>query len=254
MLKYPEPTMAEGSDEVLTTRVEGVVGGAAMDKPSVAVAVCAGELVSVAVTPIVKLPLAVGVPERMPVFAARLRPAGSCPEVMVQVYGDVPPLAPRVTVYGAATVPCGSEVVEMATAEGEGDVGVCGGVGGGVGAVGGVGVVGGAGEPVSGAAMTTGTPWDSCMVCVFWTFSCTVAGVERLLLPTVPDKVLASTTVVTTGAPFQRIAALEGKFVPETLSVAVWVPAVMVCGETWLMLGVTAGARSWTFPSPQPTQ
>ena len=32
-----------------------------------------------------KLPLVIGVPEMMPVFGARVSPAGSCPEPMLQV-------------------------------------------------------------------------------------------------------------------------------------------------------------------------
>ncbi len=39
-----------------------------------------------------KLPFAVGVPERRPVLAARLSPAGRLPEVIDQVYGVVPPV------------------------------------------------------------------------------------------------------------------------------------------------------------------
>ncbi len=40
-----------------------------------------------------------------------------------------------------------------------------------------------------------------------------------LLLAMVPDKVLLSTVVVVSGAPFQRMAAWVGKFVPVTFSV-----------------------------------
>ncbi len=55
--------------------------------------VCAGLLLSVTVTVKLEVPLAVGVPEMMPVDGDRLRPAGRVPEVIDQVYGDVPPLA-----------------------------------------------------------------------------------------------------------------------------------------------------------------
>ena len=56
---------------------------ALMVKGTVAVADCADE--SVTETPKEKLPLAVGMPEMMPVFGARVSPAGSCPEAMLQV-------------------------------------------------------------------------------------------------------------------------------------------------------------------------
>ena len=48
------------------------------------VKVCGVVTESFTVTAIGKLPLAVGVPEITPVFAARLRPAGRFPEVMDQ--------------------------------------------------------------------------------------------------------------------------------------------------------------------------
>ena len=59
-----------------------------------------------------------------------------------------------------------------------------------------------------------------------------------LLLPTVPDRVLLSTAVVAIAAPFQRMAAWAGKFVPVTFSVVDCEPALMVCGETWVIAGV----------------
>jgi hypothetical protein len=69
----------------LTAKGVGVAGAAATDRVTVAVADCADELESTTETPNEKLPLAVGVPEMTPVFAARLSPAGSCPEAMLQV-------------------------------------------------------------------------------------------------------------------------------------------------------------------------
>jgi hypothetical protein len=74
-------------------------------------------------------------------------------------------------------------------------------------------------EPVPAAAMTTRTAGDSCIVCVFCTCNWAVPGFARLLLPTVLVSVLASTTVVGRVAPFQRIAAWVGKFVPVTFTV-----------------------------------
>jgi hypothetical protein len=54
-----------------------------------------------------------GVPAITPVDAVSVSPAGSVPETMLQVYGEIPPDAPRVTLYGMPTVPLGSEVVVM---------------------------------------------------------------------------------------------------------------------------------------------
>jgi hypothetical protein len=63
------------------------------------VAVCAVDAVE-SVTFAVKLndPAVVGVPEIVPVAAASVRPAGSVPELMLQLYGVVPPLAAMVVV------------------------------------------------------------------------------------------------------------------------------------------------------------
>ena len=68
-------------------------------------------------------------------------------------------------------------------------------------------IVRGEGEPEFAGAMTSGTACDDCIVCVFCTCNCTVAGAARLLPPIVLDSVLASTTVVVSAAPFQRMAA-----------------------------------------------
>ena len=65
-------------------RTVGVAPAAApMVNGTVAVADCADE--SVTEIPKEKLPLEVGMPEMMPVPGARVRPAGSCPEAMLQV-------------------------------------------------------------------------------------------------------------------------------------------------------------------------
>jgi hypothetical protein len=55
----------------------------------------AGEPASWTDTPGEKFPLPVGVPEIRPVVLFRLSPAGSAPEEIDQVYGDVPPVACR---------------------------------------------------------------------------------------------------------------------------------------------------------------
>jgi hypothetical protein len=75
----------EGRKDELMVSGVGTTGGGATDMVTVAVADCTDELESTTETPNEKLPLAVGVPEMTPVFAARLSPAGSCPEAMLQV-------------------------------------------------------------------------------------------------------------------------------------------------------------------------
>ena len=45
------------------------------------------------------MPVVVGVPDTVPVFAPRERPAGSCPHEIANVYGAVPPLATTGTLY-----------------------------------------------------------------------------------------------------------------------------------------------------------
>jgi len=57
-------------------------------------AVCAvGEVESVTFAENVNEPDVVGVPEIVPVAADRVSPAGSAPELMLQLYGVVPPVA-----------------------------------------------------------------------------------------------------------------------------------------------------------------
>jgi hypothetical protein len=65
---------------------------AVIERARTAVVVWAGEPASLTVTPILKLPLAVGVPEIRPVDA-RVSPVGRVPEVIDHVYGEVPPAA-----------------------------------------------------------------------------------------------------------------------------------------------------------------
>jgi len=59
-----------------------------------------------------KIPGDVGVPEI--VFPLRLRPRGSIPDGMDQVYGEVPPAAASCAVYEFSSTPGGSDPVEMA--------------------------------------------------------------------------------------------------------------------------------------------
>jgi len=67
--------------------------GATIERGRVAALLWAGEPPSVTVTPILKLPLVVGVPETTPVVDARVSPVGRAPEVIAHVYGEVPPAA-----------------------------------------------------------------------------------------------------------------------------------------------------------------
>jgi hypothetical protein len=48
---------------------------------------------SVTVAVKAEVPIAVGLPEIVPEVAARVRPAGSLPELIDQVYDGVPPVA-----------------------------------------------------------------------------------------------------------------------------------------------------------------
>jgi hypothetical protein len=90
-MEYAVPTTAPDSDRVVIDR-RGLT-----TMLRLLVAVCAVGLVeSVASTVKAEVPLVVGVPEMTPVPAARLRPAGSAPLLIDQVYGGVPPLAASV--------------------------------------------------------------------------------------------------------------------------------------------------------------
>lgn len=58
----------------------------------------------------VAVPLEVGVPEIVPVDAAKLNPAGKLPDAMDHRYGVVPPLACKDCEYVAPTLTAGSAV------------------------------------------------------------------------------------------------------------------------------------------------
>ena len=70
-----------------------------------------GLLESVTVTVRFEVPAAVGVPPT--VQPLNVRPAGSVPELIEQLYGVVPPLAPIVAEYVTPTVPPGSVLVSV---------------------------------------------------------------------------------------------------------------------------------------------
>ena len=55
--------------------------------------VCMGEPLSLTAAVKLKVPLVMGVPEIMPLVAARVSPAGRLPDVIDQVYAGVPPVA-----------------------------------------------------------------------------------------------------------------------------------------------------------------
>jgi hypothetical protein len=76
-----------------------------------AVAVALGVAESWTWTVKLDVPVAVGVPEMTPVVAFKVRPAGSAPAMMLQVYGGVPPMACKVWLYAVPLVPPASDVV-----------------------------------------------------------------------------------------------------------------------------------------------
>ena len=73
-----------------------VTGATTTGMETVVVAVCTEELESITVTPKLKFPADVGVPEIAPEAADKLSPGGSWPEDTLQVYGAVPPVMVRV--------------------------------------------------------------------------------------------------------------------------------------------------------------
>jgi hypothetical protein len=60
-------------------------------------------------------PEVVGVPEIVPVVADSVSPAGSAPELRLQLYGAVPPVAVSVVEYAVPVCPEGTELVEIWT-------------------------------------------------------------------------------------------------------------------------------------------
>jgi len=74
-----------------------------------------GTVESVTFTVKLKEAAAVGVPEIVPVAADIVSPAGSAPELMLQLYGAVPPVAATVVEYTTATCPAGKDVVVICT-------------------------------------------------------------------------------------------------------------------------------------------
>jgi hypothetical protein len=102
---YTAPTVAPGKVVVVTMGTTLTI----IDK------FWSSNAVPASVTRTVKLavPAVVGVPEMIPVLAARLKPAGKVPVVIDHVNGVVPPLTPNVWLYPAPTVAPGKVVVVM---------------------------------------------------------------------------------------------------------------------------------------------
>ena len=65
-----------------------------------------------------EVPVAVGVPEMVPVVAARLSPAGRLPELIDHVYDGLPPVAVIGAEYATPSVPEGNAPVVMISGEG----------------------------------------------------------------------------------------------------------------------------------------
>jgi len=87
-VEYVLPVVAEGSEVELIDNPDAV--GVLFATVRVRVAL-ADDAVPVIVTPKVKVPAAVGVPETLPLDCARDRPEGRLPEVMLHLSeGDVP--------------------------------------------------------------------------------------------------------------------------------------------------------------------
>ena len=87
------PTVPEGSVEEVIANWEIVLllGATVMVR-----LVFADDPLPLSVTPKVEVSLAVGVPEMVPVDAAKDSPEGSLPEVMLHLSADVLPVAARV--------------------------------------------------------------------------------------------------------------------------------------------------------------
>jgi hypothetical protein len=112
VVEYPVPTWPDGTEVLVICTA---VTAAATVRESDFVAVCAVGVVE-SVTFAVKLnePDAVGVPEIVPALD-KVRPAGRAPELMLQLYGAVPPLAANVAEYTVPSWPETTEAVVICT-------------------------------------------------------------------------------------------------------------------------------------------
>ena len=112
VVEYAVPTCPVGTDRlVICTGVTAAV----TVRVNAFVAVCAvGVVESVTLAVKLKEPEAVGVPEIVPAEDSA-RPAGSAPELMLQPYGVVPPLAASVIEYAVPACTEGTEAVLICT-------------------------------------------------------------------------------------------------------------------------------------------
>ena len=111
-VEYAVPTCPEGTEAVVTCT--GVTAAATV-RVNDFVAVCAvGVVESVTFTVKLKEPEAVGVPDMVPPKDS-VRPAGKAPELTLQLYGVVPPLAASVVEYAVPTCSDGTEAVVTCT-------------------------------------------------------------------------------------------------------------------------------------------
>jgi hypothetical protein len=112
VVEYAIPTCPEGTETVVICTD---VAAEATVRLNDLVAVCSvGVVESVTLLVKLKAPDAVGVPEIVPAEDS-VRPAGRVPELMLQPYGVVPPLAANVVEYAVPTCPEGTETVAICT-------------------------------------------------------------------------------------------------------------------------------------------
>ena len=112
LAEYAVPTWPEGTEVVVICK-EATAAATVSEKDFVAVCVV-GVVESPTFAVKLKEPEAVGVPETVPA-ADRAKPAGSAPELMLQEYGAVPPLAASVVEKAVPTCPEGTDAVVICT-------------------------------------------------------------------------------------------------------------------------------------------
>jgi hypothetical protein len=115
VIEYAVPTCPDGTEAlVICTAVTAAATVRANDLVAVS-AFGFGLVESVTWAVKLKEPDAVGVPEIVPA-EDNVRPPGSAPALMLQLYGWVPPLAASVVEYAVPTRPDGTDVVVICTA------------------------------------------------------------------------------------------------------------------------------------------
>lgn len=104
-------------------------------------------------------------------------------------------------------------------------------------------------EGCVGLVTVIGTLFDD-LPSVFFTCNCCTAGFASVLASIVADNVVEFTIVVGIVVPLTVTAASVSKFEPCTVTVRLGVPAVTICGDTWLIVGLTRATT--VTPDPQP--